>query len=114
VHVTLRVSDTAGRIVRHPGRIQQGIDSIAANQMGTIKTAFMYRIERDFGSLSSGKFADIVILDDLEALSVDKVLVHGRQVSENGITSVAAARATPSDTLTMSSRKRCSSRRTVA
>lgn len=62
--------------------IKNGIDPITAIQMATINTADFLRIDRDLGSITPGKLADIVILDDLETVRVDKVFFHGKLVAE--------------------------------
>ncbi len=64
--------------------IHYGIDPITAIQMATLNTADFLRLDRELGSLTPGKIADIVILDDLETLKVDKVLHHGKVVAERG------------------------------
>lgn len=60
------------------------IDPITAIQMATINVAQHLRMSRDFGSISPGRIADIVILDDLDLVLADKVLVHGKLVAEKG------------------------------
>ena len=52
--------------------------------MATLNTAQLLRIERDYGSVTAGRFADIVILDDLEKVHVDKTLIHGEVISDSG------------------------------
>jgi len=64
--------------------ISNGVDPVTAIQMATINTANHLRIQRDFGSITPGKIADIVILDDLGTLKADKVLVHGKLVAAGG------------------------------
>jgi adenine deaminase len=64
--------------------IENGIDPITALQMATINVAEFYRITRDYGSISPGKYADIVTLNNLESVKADKVFIHGKLVAENG------------------------------
>jgi adenine deaminase len=64
--------------------IEEGIDPITVIQMVTINVADYFRFQRDYGSITPGKFADIVILDDLDKVNVDKVIIHGKLVAENG------------------------------
>jgi adenine deaminase len=52
--------------------------------MATINPATEMRIERDHGSISAGKYADIVLVDDIEKISVDSVLYHGELVVTGG------------------------------
>lgn len=62
--------------------IERGVDPFIAYQMVTLNPAEYYRIDHLVGSLAPGRFADVVILDDVEQCSVAKVLTGGRLVSE--------------------------------
>ncbi len=64
--------------------IENGFDPITAIQMATINVADFLRIARDYGSISPGKYADIVLLSDLERVKADKVFIHGKLVAEGG------------------------------
>ena len=64
--------------------IEEGVNPINAIQMATINVANCFNVSRDLGSISPGKLADIVILDDLAKVKVDKVLINGELVSDNG------------------------------
>jgi adenine deaminase len=64
--------------------IAAGLNPVTAYQLATCNTAEHLRIRRDFGELSPGKFADILILDNLESVKVDKVISHGKLVAEKG------------------------------
>lgn len=64
--------------------IQNGIDPTTAIQMATINTADLLRIDRDLGSITPGKIADIVILDNLEKVQVDRVIFHGKLAAAQG------------------------------
>jgi len=64
--------------------IKSGIDPLVALQMVTINPATEMRIERDHGSISAGKFADIVLVDDLTAFSVTDTIYHGKHVVADG------------------------------
>lgn len=64
--------------------IEEGFDPITAIQMVTINVAEHYKISRDYGSVSPGKYADIILLDNLESITVDKVIIHGELVAEKG------------------------------
>lgn len=63
--------------------IQEGINPITAIQMATINAAFCFEMQRDLGSISPGKWADINLLSDLESVNVEKVIFNGELVSEN-------------------------------
>jgi adenine deaminase len=64
--------------------IHYGLDPLTAVQMATINVAEFLRLDRDLGSVTPGKIADIVVLDDLETVKVDKVLYRGKVVAEGG------------------------------
>lgn len=57
--------------------IKLGLDPIQAISMATINTAHHYRIDQLVGSISIGQRANLVILDDLRAFKVKKVIIRG-------------------------------------
>jgi adenine deaminase len=63
--------------------IEEGIPAALAIQMATLNPAVAMRIDRDYGVIAAGRYADILILDDLETLSVEAVLYHGAMVVED-------------------------------
>ncbi len=65
--------------------IKLGIEPITAISMATINTARHYRIDQLVGSISIGKRANLVILDDLEAFKIKGVVVRGEIDSEINI-----------------------------
>ena len=69
--------------------IQEGINPITAIQMATINAAFCFEMQRDLGSISPGKWADINLLSDLESVNVEKVIFNGELVCENKKLSVS-------------------------
>ena len=70
------------RVVRHA--IAQGLRPITAIQMATLNTALHFGVERDIGSITPGRYADIVITSDLAALPIEMVIAGGQMVAENG------------------------------
>ncbi|MCB1386497.1 MAG: adenine deaminase [Nitratireductor sp.] len=70
------------RVVRHA--IAQGLDPVTAIQMATLNTAQHFGMERDIGSITPGRRADIVLTSDLPTLPVELVLAAGEVVAENG------------------------------
>lgn len=64
--------------------VKCGIDVISAIQMVTINTATCFRMDNELGSITPGKCADIVFLDNLEDLNVIRVIIDGGVVAENG------------------------------
>lgn len=64
--------------------VELGIDPITAIQMVTINCAQCFQMDHELGSITPGKCADIVFLDNLENLQVTRVLIDGNVVAENG------------------------------
>jgi adenine deaminase len=85
--------------------ISHGVSPITAIQMGTINTARHYRL-RNHGAIAPRYWADFVVLDDLEKISIRRVYKKGRLVAENGryISSKAAEVQQPRSTMNMSYR----------
>lgn len=64
--------------------IENGLDPITAIQAVTLNAAEYYGVDADLGALSPGKIADVVFLDDLATVAVDRVLVDGELVVADG------------------------------
>lgn len=64
--------------------IEEGLNPVRAIQMATINTARYFRVDHELGSISPGKYADIVILSDLSRVKVEQVLVAGIPVAKAG------------------------------
>ncbi|MCD4766697.1 MAG: adenine deaminase [Methanosarcinales archaeon] len=61
--------------------IALGLDPLDAISMSTINTARHYRIDHLVGSISIGRRADLVILDDLEGFSIHSVIAGGTTIA---------------------------------
>ena len=70
------------RVVRHA--IAQGLNPITALQMATLNTAQHFGVEKDIGSITPGRYADIVISSDLAQLPIEMVIAAGEVMAENG------------------------------
>jgi len=70
------------RVVRHA--ISQGLKPITAIQMATLNTAEHFGLERELGSITAGRRADIIITSDLVTLPIEQVFSNGELVAENG------------------------------
>ena len=66
--------------VRHA--IHFGLDPDIAIQCATINPARHMRIEQWVGSIAPGRYADLVLLDDVQKFSIAKVYSDGRLVGE--------------------------------
>ena len=74
------------RVVRHA--ISEGLKPITAIQMATLNTAQHFGMERDIGSISPGRRADIIISSDLVALPIEVVLAAGKVLARDGELSI--------------------------
>lgn len=68
--------------------IEEGVNPITAIQMATINVAQCFQMDRDLGSISPGKCADIVFISDLTQVKVEMVLINGEIVAKGGKTIV--------------------------
>ena len=64
--------------------IDLGMDPVKAIKIGTINAARHFRIDHLLGALSPGKFADIVLLKDLNHIRPEYVFKGGVPVATNG------------------------------
>jgi adenine deaminase len=75
--------------------INKGLDPIRAIQMATINPAEYFKLKR-LGRVAPGFLADLLILDDLKQISIDRVYHSGRLVAEGGkllVPSISAGEA---------------------
>lgn len=70
------------RVLRHA--IAQGLKPITAIQMATLNTATHFGLERELGSITPGRRADLVLTSDLISLPVELVMAHGEVIAEHG------------------------------
>lgn len=63
--------------------IAAGVEPMTAIQMGTINSAEAYRIDHLIGSISPGRIADILLIDDPKNFQVERVITNGKLVAEN-------------------------------
>lgn len=70
------------RVVRHA--IACGCDPLIALQMATINTATHFGLERDIGSITPGRRADVILTPDLKTLEIETVIARGKIVAQDG------------------------------
>ena len=70
------------RVVRHA--IAQGLKPITAIQMATLNTAQHFGLERELGSITPGRRADVVLTSDLVTLPIEMVIARGKVLAEHG------------------------------
>lgn len=68
--------------VRHA--IAQGLDPMTAIQMASLNTATHFGLERELGSITPGRRADLILSSDLPSLPIETVIAHGEVIAENG------------------------------
>lgn len=64
--------------------VREGIDPVQAVQMVTINCAQCFRMDHELGSVTPGKCADLVLLEDLTDFHVTMTIVDGVIVAEHG------------------------------
>ena len=69
--------------VRHA--IEHGLKPMTAIQMATINTAAHFGLERELGSITPGRRADLIISSDIATLPIELVIAHGEVLAENGV-----------------------------
>jgi len=79
---TLMTDGHVDDIVRYA--IKQGLPPLTALQMVTINTASHFGLERELGSITPGRRADLIISSDLVTLPIELVLAHGEVWAERG------------------------------
>jgi adenine deaminase len=69
-------------VLRHA--IDCGCDPLVALQMATINTASHFGLEREIGSLTPGRRADVILTSDLRTLPIETVIARGQIVAQQG------------------------------
>ena len=70
------------RVLRHA--IEQGLNPITAIQMMTINTAEHFGLSREMGMIAPGRWADVVLVKDLNHFNAEMVIARGQVIAENG------------------------------
>jgi adenine deaminase len=70
------------RAIRHA--ISCGLKPITAIQMATINTAEYFGVDREIGSIAPGRYADLVLVEDLEHFKAGTVIARGKIAAEQG------------------------------
>ncbi|WP_170481251.1 adenine deaminase [Ruegeria arenilitoris] len=74
------------RVVRHA--IACGCDPLVAIQMATINPATHFGLEREIGSITPGRRADVILSSDLTKLPIETVIARGQIVAQDGAIAV--------------------------
>ena len=70
------------RVVRHA--IDEGLEPITAIQMATLNTAEHFGLANDLGQIAPGRYADILMVSDLNHFKADIVIAKGEIIAESG------------------------------
>jgi len=70
------------RVVRHA--ISEGVRPILAIQMATLNTADHFSVSRDIGQIAPGRWADILLVDDMEDFHAGTVICRGTVIARHG------------------------------
>jgi adenine deaminase len=79
---TLTQEGHMDRVLRHA--IAQGLEPITAIQMCTINTAEHFGLTREMGMIAPGRWADIVLVEDLRDFRANLVIAKGQVIAEGG------------------------------
>ncbi|MEN4011068.1 MAG: adenine deaminase [Bellilinea sp.] len=70
------------RVVRHA--VSQGLAPLLAIQMATINTAEHFGLSRDLGMIAPGRYADLILVEDICNFQANVVIAKGRIIAEKG------------------------------
>ncbi len=70
------------RVLRHA--IEQGLNPITAIQMMTINTAEHFGLSKEIGMIAPGRWADVVLVKDLNDFKAEMVIAKGQVIAEHG------------------------------
>lgn len=70
------------RVLRHT--IGLGLDPMTALQMATLNTAEHFGVSRDMGQIAPGRYADILLVKDLEDFRAHQVFARGKLLAVDG------------------------------
>jgi len=70
------------RVLRHA--ISEGLNRMTAIQMATINTAEHFGLTKEIGMIAPGRWADVLLVDDLMNFKADVVIAKGQVIAEAG------------------------------
>ncbi len=79
---TLSQDGHMDRVLRHA--IEQGLAPMTALQMMTINTAEHFGLTKEMGMIAPGRWADVVLAEDLMNFKADVVIAKGQVIAESG------------------------------
>lgn len=63
--------------------IELGVDPVRAIASATIAPAILYGVHRWIGSIAPGRYADLVVIDNLDKLYIESVYIEGKLVARH-------------------------------
>lgn len=79
---TLTTEGHMDRVLRHA--ISEGLNPMTAIQMMTINTAEHFGLTKEMGMIAPGRWADVVLVEDLMNFKADMVIAKGQVIAEKG------------------------------
>jgi adenine deaminase len=79
---TLTEEGHMDRVLRHA--VSEGLNPMTAIQMMTINTAEHFGLSKEMGMIAPGRWADILLVEDLMNFKADMVIAKGQVIAENG------------------------------
>jgi len=79
---TLVTEGHMNRVVKRS--IIQGLSPMIAIQMATINTAEHFGLAREMGMIAPGRYADVLLINNLPEMQINKVIARGQLVAEDG------------------------------
>lgn len=79
---TLVTDGHMDRVLRHTIRL--GVDPVLAIQMATINSANYFGLDTEIGQIAPGRYADVLIVEDLHNFHPEKVIAKGVLVAQDG------------------------------
>jgi adenine deaminase len=70
------------RVLRHA--ISEGLDPMTAIQMATINAAEHFGLTKEMGLIAPGRWADVLLVNDLMNFKAELVVAKGQVIAENG------------------------------
>ncbi len=70
------------RVLRHA--ISEGLNPMTAIQMMTINSAEHFGLTKEMGMIAPGRWADVLLVEDLMNFKVDMVIAKGQVIAEKG------------------------------
>ena len=70
------------RVLRYA--ISEGLDPMTAIQMMTINAAEHFGLTKEMGMIAPGRWADVLLVNDLQNFKADLVVAKGQVIAENG------------------------------